>query len=75
MFVVIWYWNQGDVSWRIGLVGTENGSVNGFLCVCLVDWKDFWISMGRSRVYVMSRWLALGSLVLLGAVQELWLST
>ena len=63
VFVVFWGWNQGDVSWRIHLVGIENESINWFLCVCLVDWKDFWILMERSRVYVIFRWLALGSLV------------
>ena len=57
------------------MVSTRNGSVDRFLCVCLVDRKDFWVSIGRSGAYVMFRWLALGSLVSSGVVQGLWLST
>ena len=57
------------------LVGAGNGSVDCFLCVGLVNWENFWISMGRPGVYVMFGWLTLGSLVSLGAVRGSWLST
>ena len=68
MFVVFWGRNQGDVSWRVRLICAGDGSVNCFLRVSLVDGEDFRISMGGSEVYVMFRWLTLGSLVSSGAV-------
>ena len=60
--------NQGDVSWGMCLICAGNGSVDGFLCIGLVDREDFWISMDGLGSYVMFGWLTLGSLVSLGAV-------
>jgi hypothetical protein len=68
MLVVFWSWNQGNVSRGVCLVSTGNGSVDWFLRICLIDRKDFWVSVRRSRAYVMFRWLALGTLVSLEAV-------
>ena len=68
MFVIFRSRNQGDVSWGMRLVCTRNGSVDGFLCIGLVDREDFWISMDRLGSYVMFGWLTLGSLVSSGAV-------
>jgi hypothetical protein len=75
VLVVFWGRNQGDVSWGMRLVCTRNGSVDGFLCIGLVDREDFWISMDRLGSYVMFGWLTLGSSVSLGAVRRSWLST
>ena len=75
MFVVFWGRNQGDVSWRVRLICAGNRSVDGFLCVGLVDREDFWISMGGPGTYVMFGWLTLGSLVSSGAVRGSGLST
>ena len=75
VFVVLWSWNQGDVSWRMCLVSTGDGSVDCFLCVSLVNREDFWISMGRLGVYMMFGWLTLESLVSSGTVRGSWLST
>ena len=68
VLVVFWGWNQGDISRGVCLVCTRNGSVDGFLCIGLVDREDFWISMDGLGSYVMFRWLTLGSSVSLGAV-------
>ena len=75
MFVVFWSRNQGDVSWRMRLVCTGNGSVDCFLGVGLVNREDFWVSVGRLGTYVMFGWLTLGSLVSSGAVRGSRLST
>ena len=75
VFVVFWSRNQGDISWGVRLVCAGNGSVDGFLCIGLIDREDFWISMDGLGTYVMFRWLTLGSLVSSGAVRRSWLST
>ena len=75
VFVVFWSGNQGDVSWRMRLVCTGKGSVDGFLGIGLVNREDFWISMGGLGTYVMFGWLTLGSLVSSGAVRGSGLST
>ena len=68
VFVVFWSRDQGDVSLGVRLVCTGNGGVDGFLCIGLVDGKDFWISMGGLGTYVMFGWLTLGSLVSSGTI-------
>ena len=75
VFVIFQGRNQGDVSWRVRLICAGNGSVDGFLCIGLVDREDFWISMGGLGTYVMFGWLTLGSLVSSGAVRGSGLST
>jgi hypothetical protein len=75
VFVVFWSRNQGDISWGVRLVCAGNGSVDGFLCIGLVDREDFWILMDGLGTYVMFGWLTLGSLVSSRVVRRSGLST
>jgi hypothetical protein len=48
MSVVVWCWNQSNISLGVCLVGTGDRTVNGFLLVGLVYRKDVWVSVRGS---------------------------
>ena len=47
VFVVVWCWNQGDISLRVCLISTEDGAIDWFLSICLIYGKDIWVPMER----------------------------